>query len=145
MSPKAEPLAIVEHNKTLTKVPSEYCSDTVVFGTYKAYVKNKHPEIAYTEQVKCSKCGVKLPKINFKFHQQIFYHSAKLAPHPIAISPNPPLRPSLPQAKVHCAHRNAKIKPHNMFWHVKNVHGKETDIGGPEVTDISVYIPPTHK
>jgi len=137
-SGKVEPLKIVAHNKTLTKVPCEFCSESVVFGTYKSHVKNKHPEIAYAEQVKCSKCGVKLPKINFKFHHQIFHHSSKLAPHPIAISPSP--LPSLPRAKVPCAHCNVKIKPHRMFLHVKNKHGKETDIGhsGPEVTDFSL-------
>merc|ERR1719470_164068 len=80
-------------------------------------------------------CGVKnllvkLPKINFKFHQQIFHSTAKLAPHPIAICPNP--APSLRQAKVPCAHCNLKIKKHDMVRHVKNVHGKNADVGQSE-------------
>ena len=126
---KSEPLQIVEHNKTLTKVPCDYCCERVVFAGYKGHVKSKHPEIAYAEQVKCSKCGSKVAKIAFKFHRQIFHKgffhkSSKLKPHPISNDP-PSLKLQSPPAKVACAVCDAKIKPHNMFWHMKNIHWRE--------------------
>jgi len=125
---KAEPLKIVEYNKTLTKIPCDFCSDTVVFGSYKGHVKTKHPEVAYAEMVKCGKCGNKMPKISFKFHRQIFHKSSKLQPQPISTNP-PSLKLKFPQAKVPCTICSVRVKPHNMFWHVKNVHGKEAEAG----------------
>jgi len=129
VSGKSEPLQIVEHNKTLTKVPCDYCCERVVFAGYKGHVKSKHPEIAYAEQVKCSKCGSKVAKIAFKFHRQIFHKgffnkSSKLKPHPISNNP-PSLAIKFPPANVSCTVCDAKIKPHNMFWHMKNIHWRD--------------------
>jgi hypothetical protein len=118
----------VEYNKSLTKIPCDFCNDTVVFGSYKGHVKTKHPEIAYAEQVKCGKCGNKLSKISFKFHRKIFHKSSKLQPQPISTDP-PTLKLKFPEAKVPCTLCSVRIKPHNMFWHVKNVHGKEAEVG----------------
>jgi len=124
---KPEPLRIVEHNKSLTRVPCEYCCEEVVFAHFKGHVKNKHPEIAFDEQVKCGKCGVKLPKISFKFHRKIFHKSSKLQPQPIISSspPTPRLKLKFPQTKVPCTLCSVRIKPDKMPWHMKNVHGKE--------------------
>ena len=129
---KPEALQIVEHNKSLTRVPCDYCCEKVVFAHFKGHVKNKHPEIAFDEQVKCGKCGVKLPKISFKFHRRIFHKSSKLQPQPI--SSNPPshkLKLKFPQAKVPCTLCSVRIKPDNMLWHLKNIHGEEAgnDVG----------------
>lgn len=129
VSGKSEPLQIVEHNKTLTKVPCDYCCEVVVFAGYKAHVKSKHPEITYAEQVKCSKCGSKVAKIAFKFHRQIFHKgffhkSSRLKPHAIS-NDAPSVKVKLPPAKVACTVCDARIKPRNMFWHMKNIHWGE--------------------
>jgi len=129
---KPEPLKIVEHNKSLTRVACDFCCEKVVFAHFKGHVKNKHPEIAVEEQVKCGKCGVKLPKISFKFHRRIFHKSSKLQPQPISSNPTTPrLKLKFPQAKVPCTLCSVRIKPDNMPWHLKNIHGEDAgdDIG----------------
>ena len=115
---RAEPLKIVEHNKNLTKVQCDYCHLKITFSTYKLHVKNKHPEIAYTELVKCKKCGCKVPKISFKFHEEIFHNANKLKL--AQISTNSLFKPKL---KVPCSQCDVKVRPHVMFWHMKTVHG----------------------
>ena len=131
---KPEPLKIVEHNKTLTKVPCDFCGDTPVFGYYKAHVKTKHPEVAMNELVKCSKCGVKCPKISFKFHRKIFHKSSKVEPQPLSCKQNPlSSKLKFPQTKISCTYCDARMKPHLLFSHLKQVHGDGTTFGEDDI------------
>ena len=136
---KPDPLIIQEHKKHMTKVPCDFCCDTVVFCAYKGHVKNRHPEVAINELVRCSKCGAKLPRVSFKFHRQIFHKSSKAEPRPIAINPNQTsIKLKFPQTKISCTYCYVRMKPHQLFSHLKSVHGDEATVDEEEV-DHSVY------
>jgi len=132
---KPEPLHIVEHNKSLTKVPCDFCSDSVVFCHFKSHVKARHPEIAINEVVKCTKCGVKLPKVSFEFHRQIFHKWSKVQPQPISSSsPKATSSPIMkfPQAKTPCTYCGTRIRPGQMLLHMEKVHRNKVDIAQRE-------------
>jgi len=79
---KKTSLEINEHRKSLTKIMCDFCNVSMVFSYYREHVKKHHPEINFKEQVKCGKCRMRVFKVAFKFHREIFHKSAKVKSYP---------------------------------------------------------------
>jgi len=96
---KTRSLEINEHNKTLTKIECDFCNASLVYRYYKEHVKRYHPEINYKEQVKCGKCSMRVFKVAFKYHREIFHKSAKVTSHPVRnVDARPIMKLKLPKA-----------------------------------------------